>query len=69
MLVDLAVDGGRPVIPVAAGLACPVLSPLPPVCCAVARGYAEGCPDAKVAHSRVFNAKPESVVIVLRCSV
>ena len=69
MLADLPVDGGRPIIPVAAGLACLVLSLLLPVCRAAAHGYTEEYPNAKAAHFRVFNAKPEFVVIVLRCSV
>ena len=33
------------------------------------RGYAEDRPDAKATHSRVFHAKREYVVILLRCSV
>ena len=69
MLADLAIDGGRPIIPVAVGLACPVLSLLPPMCYATTRGYIEDYLDAKAAHIRVFNAKPEFVVIVLRCSI
>ena len=35
---------------------------------AAARGYAEDHPVAKATHSRVFNAKRESIVIVFHCS-
>ena len=66
MLADLAIDGGRPIIPIAVGLACLVLSSLPSVCRAAVRGYAGDRSVAKVTCSKVLNVKHISRAIVIR---
>ena len=66
MLVGLAVDGGWPFIPVAAGVARPAEPPLPLVCRAIAHGYVGDRPVAKVTCSKVLNVKHVSRAIVIR---